>query len=384
MPALSLILCSRNDQYMGDSRWRLQTTLNYVARQAHGLARQEDVEVLVADWGSDLPLRDALKLSPEAARVVSFIQIPPDVARVAQKDSPFPEVLALNVAARRARGEYIGRIDQDTLVGSRFLRWFFEARDAGGAPDLHIESAVLFANRRGVPYRFALQYPSLGDIGAFIRVFGGHLRVWKRNQFCPGEFWTSYVGILLLHRSLWQLAGGYDERLIYYNWMETDLILRLSGTREIVDLGRLTDYDFYHLEHYDPRLAWDARAHTRKNPDIDIRTPPGAVRPNRDDWGMRDVHLEILRGVADRSGPDSIARREAGIVRPAFVRLVFVTALGTFFDGFTVALKRLLVVWGGRAGRAWKAVRREPLVRWPALLIALWRKRRGTGTGDGE
>ena len=38
-PALSLILCSRNDQYMGNSRWRLQTSLNHAAQIIHEMDR---------------------------------------------------------------------------------------------------------------------------------------------------------------------------------------------------------------------------------------------------------------------------------------------------------------------------------------------------------
>src|ERR1700730_10004235 len=79
-PVLSLILCSRNDQYMGNSLWRLQTALNYVARNVEELGRENDVEVLVADWGSEVPLRDVLELSPAAARITSFIVIPPRTA----------------------------------------------------------------------------------------------------------------------------------------------------------------------------------------------------------------------------------------------------------------------------------------------------------------
>ena len=126
MSVLSLILCSRNDQYMGNSRWRLETTLNYLAQRIRELGRENDVDVLVADWGSDIPLSEVLQLSPAAAKIVSWLLIPPEIARPLQKDSPFPEVLALNAAARRATGEYIGRIDQDTLVGRRFLEFFFE------------------------------------------------------------------------------------------------------------------------------------------------------------------------------------------------------------------------------------------------------------------
>jgi hypothetical protein len=47
---LSLILCSRNDEYMGNSRWRLQTTLNHVADQVEALGRAKDVEVFVGSW----------------------------------------------------------------------------------------------------------------------------------------------------------------------------------------------------------------------------------------------------------------------------------------------------------------------------------------------
>ena len=66
-------------------------------------------------------MQEVLHLSPAAARIVSFLAIPPALARELQQDSPFPEVLAVNAAARRANGQYIGRIDQDTLVGKRFL-----------------------------------------------------------------------------------------------------------------------------------------------------------------------------------------------------------------------------------------------------------------------
>jgi hypothetical protein len=53
--------------------------------------RAQDVEVLVADWGSDVPLRDVLRLTPAAAGLVSFILIPPELARPLQQDSPFPD-----------------------------------------------------------------------------------------------------------------------------------------------------------------------------------------------------------------------------------------------------------------------------------------------------
>ena len=80
-PVLSLILCSRNDQYLGNSRWRLQTALNYLAQKVHELGREEDVEVIVSDWGSEIPLHSVLELDSIAERIVSFVIIPPTLAQ---------------------------------------------------------------------------------------------------------------------------------------------------------------------------------------------------------------------------------------------------------------------------------------------------------------
>jgi hypothetical protein len=56
-PSLSLILCSRNDNYAGNSVWRLQTAVNYLARHVEELKLESVVEVIVTEWGSHTPLR---------------------------------------------------------------------------------------------------------------------------------------------------------------------------------------------------------------------------------------------------------------------------------------------------------------------------------------
>lgn len=97
--------------------------------------------------------------SPKAARIVSFIHVPGKLAATLQKDSPFAEVIALNAAARRVRGQYIGRIDQDTLVGETFLRTFFEWIEGDRDPGFPLDSVVLFSNQRMIPYRLRCVRP---------------------------------------------------------------------------------------------------------------------------------------------------------------------------------------------------------------------------------
>ena len=109
---------------MGNSRWRLETSINLALLNAQDADFLDKLEIVVSDWGSEVPLSEVLDLVPEAKSTVKFIHVPPDIAEVKQKDSKFPEVIALNAAARRASGEYIGRIDNDTVVGSDFFRRF--------------------------------------------------------------------------------------------------------------------------------------------------------------------------------------------------------------------------------------------------------------------
>jgi len=378
-PALSLILCSRNDEYMGNSLWRLETTLNYVGERVAALGRHEDVEVLVTDWGSQVPLRDVVALRPAAARIMAFVTVPPRLARQQQQDSSFPEVLALNAAARCARGSYIGRIDQDTLVGERFLRWLFDALH-GVRPletkDVTLDTALLFANRRDIPYRFAAGSPSLENVTRFIRLFGGSLPVWSDNPATGDVFWTSSVGIWLAHRHLWHECGGYDERLIYYNWMETDMIRRLGQKYPIVNLGELTDHDFYHLEHYPPRTAWRAREHAKKNADIDMATPPKNFSPNTHDWGLHAYRLTPVPS-AEATGVGASPALDDGRTGFAiFVLLMLRLAACTVSDRMFIFWMVHHQVWSRRFRRVRQELAGRPVTRWPGVVWGLWTDRR--------
>ena len=334
-PALSLILCSRNDSYMGNSRWRLETTINYVAEQVEALQRTDDVEILVADWGSEVPLHDVVALGSAAERLTSFLWIPPALARELQRDSPFPEVLALNAAARRAHGEFIGRIDQDTLAGRRFLEVFFDFYEGRRRLHVPLKDALLYANRREIPYRFAVRCPSYSAVAEFVRRFGRWLPV-RRMPNRP--FWTYWVGIWLAHRTLWHESGGYDERLLYYNWMEVDMIARLAQTRDIVDLGAVVDYGFFHLEHADPRVG--GPRHDLKNASMDklYRSPRASqqLNPNGEGWGLAGCSL-VRSPMSERA-----TTRPAAGIGPAtpFPRLV-VLAPAILVDELIVAARSM-------------------------------------------
>ena len=295
-PQLSLILCSRNDRYMGDSLWRLNMTLNYTARKVRELGRQNDVEIIVSDWGSSVPLREVVQLTEEASRIVSFLHIPQEIALPLQKESPFPEVLALNAAARRARGRFIGRIDQDTLAGAGFLARFLEMCDTdkgftigrdGTAVTVPLDRALMFATRRGIPYRFVVGYPDLSQIERLINGFGAYLPI--ANRYMGQSIVHTDVGIWMFHRDLWFECGGYDERLIFMNEMDPEMGDRLKTKYTLVDLGEEVSYDFYHLDHYHPRNVRTSSAYRKVN----ARPESKGMNPNGAHWGLGNHDLQL-------------------------------------------------------------------------------------------
>jgi hypothetical protein len=360
---LSLILCSRNDEYMGNSRWRLETTLNYVAMNVHALGREREVEVLVADWGSEIPLAEVLNLSPMAAALVGFIRILPELARVLQRDSLFPEVLALNTAVRRAKGQYIGRIDQDTLVGKRFLTVFFDIHEGRRHLAVRPQEALLFSNVRMIPYRFAVRCPSFSAVQRFVSWCGPWIKPENSRSRAPFHF--AAVGIWLSHRSLWNECGGYDERMIFMNSMETDMIHRLMMRGyELVDLGRLVEQDFFHLEHYHPSVPRKSGLYRNVNR-YDPLGKPDAFFPNGTNWGLEEYSLQVS-AFCGRTDQNILMARPFEV--PSFTLALLL--IGTQMLGDSA--RKASSIWRRRAKLAWDAVKSEPIIKWPHLLKSLW------------
>jgi hypothetical protein len=363
-PALSLILCSRNDAYMGDSRFRLETTLNYTAAAVAALGAEHDVELVVTDWGSDVPLAEVVRLGPAAARLTRFVCVPPDVARARQGSSPFPEVLALNTAARRAQGAFIGRIDQDTLTGAGFIGTFLGwARGATALPppfSRPLAETLLFANRRSIPYRLAVRRPPLGPLTRFLREHGTRLPIETARVF-----YTSDVGVWLAHRELWDACGGYDERMIFMNEMDPDMVRRLMTRHPLVDLGPLVAWDFFHLDHYHPRGSRSSSTHREVNT---TRTfAPLGFRPSGDGWGLADQDLPVRQTTA-RAGDDHDTTADQA-------RWAATLALARAQMAVDRVVYPLVPRWRRRARLALEGVRGQPLQSWPGVLHGLWRSR---------
>jgi hypothetical protein len=318
-----LILCSRNDRYQGDSVWRLGIALNSTAEAVRSTGRELDVEIVLVDWGSTVPLREALHLTPAAAACVQFLYVSQEIIAEVSGDSKYAEVLALNAAAKRAKGTFVGRIDQDTVMNANFVSQLFDILERRTPLPVAPEQAMFLSNRRQIPYRFASRSPSLWCTLQFVRLFGPRLPIMFPQP--PETFYQSYVGIWLLHRDLWNIARGLDEQMIYMNWMEVDMYLRLQPKFTLVNLGELVGHSLYHLDHVHPFHGWHWRDVNRKtNPRRDFAHLPPSNEPNDQDWGLARYQLPLEFAARTSHDTDERVRHD---LKPAPIQLAFLVLL---------------------------------------------------------
>jgi hypothetical protein len=230
-----------------------------------------------------------------------FLEVSSDLAAEAQRDSPFPEVLANNAAIRRATGGFIGRIDQDTLVGASFLESFLSRLRAPGPARDRWSNAMLFVGRRSIPEAFARTTPPFVDVVRYVERFG---RILPREGRLQSPWFDAPVGIVMLSRDLWETYRGYDERFLYWGFMETDLGLRVGMKRRVHDLEREIGADLHHLAH---SSAWFAPTRRRMN----SRREPAVEVPNGEDWGLVGVDLPLRSAVA-AAEVEPVGAAEAG------------------------------------------------------------------------
>ena len=275
---VSFVTHGRNDDYLGNSRWRLEMCLNSLALACEELGELENVEVLVTDWGSEVPLSQVLRLLPAARRITRLVYVPPQLAARLQKDSDYPVTLAMNATIRRARGLFILRMDQDAFFLPLDLTRLFDVL-RGTSPQLNLDPcrAMFTTIRRHIPLKVVQHEPGLDAYRCKVRRYG-------RLMVYPPLGKPYHHGAVLdvMHRDIWHETRGYDESMLYMAYMDVDLNARVSLRYPLVDLSGFGIYS-YHSEHEVPRDSQVRRENT-----FCLRQ---CVAVNGEDWGLAAYEL---------------------------------------------------------------------------------------------
>jgi hypothetical protein len=282
-PLLTLLIGARNDGYMGNFAWRLETCLNFLGENLAAIGRLHDVEVLICDWNSPSPVHEILALRTAIASITSYIIVPSGIAVPLQKDSSFPIPIVQNIAIRRARGTFIGQTDSDILYTKDALRHLFEVLDGKSEIDVAPAKSLLVASRRQVPWELASAAPTVEEIALHLNRSSNDVPL---EKLIPGFATPSAFAIL--HRDVWAACRGYDETLVNWGWMEIDLYLRLMQRHPWRDLASL-GVVLFHLEHYPNN---NRQGTPRKMNPMAITTRFDTAM---EDWGHPNLNLETVR-----------------------------------------------------------------------------------------
>jgi len=243
---LSIVIMGRDDDYMLDFKYRLATSLNYIARNLNQLERLDDVEIVVTDWGSEVPLAQTLPLSVEAARICRFVYVPMSTVRAAQDGSEgFHMALAFNTGLRRASGKFLMNFAADTLLPQYSLESILQLL-AGELHDLPIDAdrTYFLVSRHQIPWQVVQRQPTLREWDRYLLLNAGHIPREDAALFSVSKG----AGALMMHRSLWHQLRGLDEEFTGWGWHDVDLGLRATQQLPWVELSSL-GVSLFHMEH---------------------------------------------------------------------------------------------------------------------------------------
>lgn len=267
---LSIIYYARNDNYKGNFKYRLSSSINFLARNMFRTGRLHELEIIVTDWNSSFPLFMDLGLTAYASEVTKFINIPTEFAMKHNiEDLNIFVAGAVNVGLRRASGEYLMIIDSDTLIPSHSLLSLLNILDGKVYLPNDVDKLYFVGGRRNFPLAVAENEPNLDELDWLCLQHGQEMLLEKWYHGL-GTHSSSY----LAHKSIFLESGGANESLKYAAWHDADITLRMSQYYHVINLESL-GVSMYHIEHGIGNIV-------TKNPYKVSKT----FKVNDDNWGF--------------------------------------------------------------------------------------------------
>lgn len=285
---LSITVTGRNDNYCGNFKYRLTTSLNYLARNLKRIGRLDDVEVLVTDWNSNVPLADVLLLNQAAAETCRFIRVPSDVAasKHRYKDQAFNIACAMNVAIRRAQGLFVIYLTADTLLPENSLQILFSFLEKKIHASFDVEACLFSFGAGLLTWDVTNNEPTLEELDRLMLLHGSELEYYK---WWPGL--GAGCGGFMLTSKIWHELRGFDERFGLYGGADDEMHLRACQRypwSDLMNIGVKT-YLLGHTTNFEFRAS-PARTGTNRSWKENLE-----FFANKENWGLKDFSLEISK-----------------------------------------------------------------------------------------
>jgi hypothetical protein len=241
---LSICFTGRNDTYGGKFVDRLALSVNYLSANAKQLGLLNEIEVLVSDWGSDIPLSKVVNLTPEGISICKFINVPKTIAqKYNYRSTQFHTTIPVNVAIRRACGDFIHIGPADILYPEYQLNQLMKLLKGELHPCFDIKSTGMLVGRNFLPFQFhdELAYNNFKVIDKYL-LFCDNFA--ESGSYIPGIS-TGY-GAILLHKAIWFELEGLDEQFRGWGFSDIEIGLKINQSYPFVNLSKfgIKVYDF--------------------------------------------------------------------------------------------------------------------------------------------
>jgi hypothetical protein len=288
-------MCGRNDNYLGDFKYRIQTSINYAGTSAIRAGLKHRIEIIVVDWNSDTPLSQELILLPGVAEICSFVEVPPQIAkRYSPNGERFKTETALNAGLRRASGTYAGIMPADILLNQSSLSALVSVLDGTLETPFEAAKTAFYLDRKMIPWQIVERKPTLSEWDRYLTLSSRHLFQDRYHiTHCGG------YGALLLHKDLWNECQGFADENRGWGASDLDWGLRITQKYPPVSLSAFGIMVF--------DMAQEPTQMGLRKPAEGIAIT-NRIDRNTPDWGMPTENLQKTKAKSgapeiQRSGP---------------------------------------------------------------------------------
>ena len=299
---ISFVLCGRNDNYLGDFKYRITTTINYLCRNVEKIGRLKDIEVIIVDWNSEIPLAQEICITKEMNEVCKFIYVPPTIASKYNPDGPFNISVATNVGIARAAGEFILIMPADTLFSVPSLYNLFLLLDKKSNATFDLNKTMMNISRKDIPWQIVEKKPCLFEWGRYLQLHNKYL-FYQTGP--PGL--NAGMGAILMNNSLWKKAQGLNENFKNWGGSDVDIGLRINQFCPSIDL------DYFGIIVYDMQGNPEEKQTIMAIAD-NSEVIPISIEAGNLNWGLKNYKLETQRASCSQDTMDDLSDNRNKII----------------------------------------------------------------------
>ena len=286
---LTIVTCGKNDDYCGNFKQRLTNNLTKLIDNIEKSGK-DSVEIIVTDWGSEVPLSDVLGIK---SKFIKYVHVTPELALKYNPHTPFSLPHSLNVGARKASGDFIFYVDGDAFIPFESYVGVYELLESNINKDIFFWGA-----RYEIPYRLHSNSTCYQDIDNEIQKWiSSEKTTWEPPQHTGAGPLRSNVDInnfgggamgLLVSKKIAIESTGWWEIFNRWGFMDIEIHHRLSTRFNCNgELEATIGSEFYHQNHWE--LSSGLQTYGANPAQISQN-----FEANGENWGLGSEELKII------------------------------------------------------------------------------------------